>query len=203
MSDSPVRWWTLLVVPGMLAFPIPAGLQAQRGAGSVDAPGISVGEVTASPGATVMVPLHYVPEPGVAVSALTIDIVYVDAAVTFDGASSGIASDGPRVEVKTNLSDGPPDEKGVPRARLRVTLAVRDDQPSKELPRGVLAYVAFAIAATRVESAPIPLRLSVVSANGPPGRRQPAPNVNARSGVLVVGSPGDLIPPMACFFYMH
>ena len=198
-----VFWLTvvgaLLLVPSQLRA---AAMQSD----SEQVPRVSLAEINGNPGAKVMMPLSLTPDPKNPLRSLTVDIEYVSNSLIFQKASRGLAAELANADIQTSLTEGKPDDKGLKRARLRITASLPEPNPKNGLPHGLLAYLLFQISQ---DAKPflITLTPTVVSANDLSTPPKAVANVGAKPGVVSVESLDAtydrLAPAVACFFFTH
>ncbi len=170
-------------------------------AASEDVPHVTVGEVTGIPGAIVLVPLYYTPDPNISLRTLTVEIDYVSISLQFQSVASGFVTEKAGADVEAILSEGAPEDQGIARSKLRVMVSLTDKQPSKGLPGGLLAYLTFRIS---TDAKPFAIKLNpfVVSAEEVRDSLQKITKVHAQPGTVVV-QVGEMTPLAGCFFFMH
>jgi hypothetical protein len=178
----------------------PSGAAAQNPSGSPVPPYISFEEVTASPGATVMVPLYYTPGPQTSLRSFTIELQYVSNNLQFQDATGGIV-DPDALRLTSSLSDGQPDDKGVKRSRLRISVSLADENAAQGLGEGLLAYLMFSLSP---DAKPFVIKLNptIISAEDTQKPARKVSNLTAQPGSVIVQS-ADVTPEMSCFFFTH
>lgn len=173
-------------------------------------PRVALGAVKAPPGTSVMTPLSFTPDPGTPLRAITLGVEYVSNSLHFETASRGLAAEMANAEVRTSLSERPPDENGIRRAILRITISVPEARSPAVLPDGVLAYLVFHIAE---DAKPFTIRLTPVEVAAedrsiPPGK---VATVSTDPGSITIEKPEagrggiapELNPEVGCFFFTH
>lgn len=160
-------------------------------------PYVAVGTVDASPGASLMVPLYYTPDPAARLRSFTVEIDFVSNNLAFQEVANGVV-DSDSLKLTSSVSTSPPDAKGVKRSKVR--LGASTAGISKEIPEGLLAYLMFNLS---MDAKPFVIRLSptVISAEDT-GKAQVASKLTARAGSVAVLS-SDVTPEMSCFFFTH
>ena len=198
-----VLW--LAVVGALL--PMPAQLHAAAlQSVSEQVPRVSLAEISGNPGASLMMPLSLTPDPKNPLRSLTVDIEYVSNSLIFQKASRGLAAELANADIQTNLTEGKPDDKGLKRAKLRVTASLPEPSPKEGLPHGLLAYLLFQVSQ---DAKPFLITLvpTVVSANDLSTPPKEVANVGAKPGVVSVESLDAtydrLAPAVTCFFFTH
>jgi len=165
-------------------------------------PRISLSEITGSPGASLMVPLYYTPDPKQPLRSLTVEIDFVSNHLKFQKASRGVIPDDMGADITANVTDGAPDAKsGIVRSKLRVAVSLTDKNSPKGLPDGLLAYLLFNVT-TDAKPFTIKLNPTVVSAEDLHAPPRKMAKFSATPGIVVVEVP-DLLPEATCFFFSH
>ena len=177
----------------------PAGGRQEASAGA--GPRVSVGEINGTPGAGLMVPLYFTPDPRAPLRSITVDIDYVSNSLKFQKASRGVVTEQVGADLSTTLTDGKPDAKNVTRSKLRVAVAIPEREPKQGLPEGLLAYLLFQVS-TDAKAFAIRLNTSVVSAETIQNPPQKVAKVNTAPGLVVVEL-ADMLPEGTCFFFNH
>lgn len=167
----------------------------------VAGPRVAVGEINGIPGAGLMVPLYFTPDPRNPLRSITVDIDYVSNSLKFQKASRGLVTEKVGADVSTTLTDGKPDAKNVTRSKLRIAVAIPDKEPKQGLPEGLLAYLLFQVT-TEARAFAIKLNTSVPSAETIQNPPQKVAKVNAAPGLVVIELP-DMLPEATCFFFTH
>jgi hypothetical protein len=200
----PIVLW--LAVVGAL-FPMPRALQAealQSVSGQV--PRVSLAEIRAIPGASLMMPVALTPDPKNPLRSLTVDIEFVSNSLTFQKTSPGLAAELVNAKIQANLTEGEPDDKGLKRAKLRVTASLPEPNPKEGLPDGLLAYLLFEVSK---DAKPFAIKLtpSVVSAEDLSTPPKKVASVGTEPGLVTVEALDAvydrLAPQVACFFFSH
>ena len=158
-------------------------------------PIISVGQITGTPGASLMIPLYYTPDPDNPMKSITVEIDYVSNNLKYLKLSPGLAAERVNADIAGVLTDGEASAEGLTRSTLRVDASVIGNDP---VPEGLLAYLLFQIS---LEAKPfaIEMNTSVTSAQNLQGE---AAVVNAQDGLVVVELL-DAMPEASCFFFTH
>lgn len=167
----------------------------------VAGPRVAVGEINGIPGAGLMIPLYFTPDPRNPLRSITVDIDYVSNSLKFQKASRGVVTEQVGADVSTTLTDGKPDAKNITRSKLRIAVAIPDKEPKKGLPEGLLAYLLFQVT-TEARAFAIKLNTSVLSAETIQNPPQKVAKVNAAPGLVVIELP-DMLPEATCFFFTH
>lgn len=195
-----------LAVLGAL-LPMPRQLRAAAlQSASTQVPRVSLAEVGGTPGASLMVPLSFTPDPKNPLRSLTVDVEFVSNSLIFQKASRGLAVELVNADIQTNLTEGKPDDKGLKRAKLRVTASLLEPNPKEGLPDGLLAYLLFQVSQ---DAKPFKIKLTptVVSAEDLSNPPKKVANVSAVPGLVVVEALDAvydrLAPQVACFFFTH
>ncbi|HWP84390.1 MAG TPA: hypothetical protein VNN17_04330 [Terriglobia bacterium] len=161
-------------------------------------PYLTIGAVDASPGASVMVPLYFSPDPKTPVASFTVAIEFVSNNLTFQEAAYGVA--GPEsLQLASSVTTAVADDKGVKRSQLRLTAKSAD--PGRGLPEGLLAYFIFNLS---LDAKPFVIRLTptVLAASDTQKPARAVSALSAQAGAVTVMS-ADMTPTMACFFFTH
>jgi len=165
-------------------------------------PRISLDNITGSPGASLMIPLYYTPDPKQPLRSVAVEIDYVSNHLKFEKASRGVILDDVAADITTDVSDGAPDAKtGVVRSKLRAAVSVKDKKPQKGLPEGLLVYLLFNVT---LDAKPFTFKLTpiVVSDEDLHDPPRKIANIGAVPGTVVVEVP-DILPEATCFFFSH
>jgi hypothetical protein len=171
---------------------------AQQDSSQPPAPRVKVGEITATPGSSAMVPVYFTPDPKTAVRSFTVEIEHVSNNLKFQTASDG-AVEG--LELSSTVDNGTPDDKGVMRSKLRFTVSLADKKSKKGLPEGLVAFLMFQLAQD-AKPFVIKLNLTVLSAEDTQSPSRKISNVSVEPGSVAVTS-SDVEPGMTCFFFSH
>jgi len=163
-------------------------------------PFVSVGQVEGSPGASLIVPVYFTPDPQTAIQSFTVDIEFVSNNLQFQDVSKGIV-DPEGLEVSSSLAKGTPDSKGVTRSKLRLTVALKAEKSNQGLAGGLLAYLMFNLS---IEAKPFVIMLTptIISAEDTRKPARKVSNLGAQPGSISVLSL-DVTPEMSCFFFTH
>ena len=178
-------------------FSVPAMQEEADGA----IPRVGLAELSGTPGASLMVPFYFTPDPKTPLRSLAVDIEYVSNNLKFQKSSLGLAAERVNADIQTSVTDGQPDEKGITRSKLHLT-ALLTDQTSKEgLPDGLLAYLLFQIS---LDAKPFSIRLTptVVSAEDTSSPPKKVTHVATEPGLVIV-EVLDVMPEATCFFFSH
>ena len=164
-------------------------------------PRVTVGEINGTPGASLMLPLYFTPDPKVPLRSLIVDIDFVSNSLKFLKASPGVVTEQAGADLSATLTDGKPDDKNITRSTLRVSVAMPEKEPKQGIPDGLLAYLLFQVS---MEAKPFAIKLNttVVSAESTQSPPQKVAKVNAVPGLVVVETP-DMLPEATCFFFSH
>ncbi|MBI2817646.1 MAG: hypothetical protein HYX72_11975 [Acidobacteria bacterium] len=178
-----------------------AGKEAKN-ADAEPVPRISLSEITGGPGASLMVPLYYTPDPKQPLRSIAAEIDYVGNNLKFRKASRGVMPEEVGVDIKANVTENPPDPKtGISRSKLHVSIALTDKNPQQGLPEGMLAVLMFQLT---MDAKPFTIKLTptVVAAEDLRTPPRTVANVNTVPGTVTVEIP-DLLPEATCFFFSH
>ncbi len=164
-------------------------------------PRVSVGEITGTPGASLMLPLYYTADPNVPLRSLTVEIDYVSNNLKFNKASRGVVTEKAGADVAATLTDGTPNENGLTRSKLQIATSLTEQNPQEGIPSGLLAFLLFRI---NPKAKPFAIRLNtrVVSAEDLQSPPQKVTQVAATPGLVVVEL-ADVLPEATCFFFTH
>lgn len=203
MSQEIRRRFAILLIGFVMLWPAGLSAQAQpegEKASEEAVPRVAVGEITGSPGASLMIPLYFTPDPKTPLRSIVVDIDYVSNNLKFHKAARGTAAEQAGAEISANLTDGAPDENGLIRSTLRVSASLAEETSKTGLPAGLLAFLMFDVSMD-AKAFSIRLNTTVVSAEDLRDPPQVA-KVNAVPGMVVVEIP-DLMPEATCFFFTH
>ena len=173
---------------------------------SEQTPRVSLAEIDGTPGASLMMPLSLTPDPKNPLRSLTVDIEYVSNSLIFQKASRGLAAELANADIQSNLTESKPDDKGLRRAKLRVTASLPEPNPKEGLPQGLLAYLLFQVSpdAKPFLVTMTPTIVSAYDLSTPP---KEVTNVVTKPGSVSIDDLGDrydrLAPAVACFFFTH
>ena len=173
---------------------------------SEQTPRVSLAEIDGTPGASLMMPLSLTPDPKNPLRSLTVDIEYVSNSLIFQKASRGLAAELANADIQSNLTESKPDDKGLKRAKLRVTASLPEPNPKEGLPQGLLAYLLFQVSpdAKPFLVTMTPTIVSAYDLSTPP---KEVTNVVTKPGSVSIDDLGDrydrLAPAVACFFFTH
>jgi len=181
------------VQPALSAAPWQASQPA-----SGEVPRVSLTEINGTPGASLMIPFYFTPDPNKPLRSVTVDIEYVSSNLKFQKASKGVAADQAGAEITTNLTDGTPDDKGVTRSKLSVTATLPQGN-TQGLPDGLLAYLLFQIS---LDAKPFAIKLNTTVVSAEDLKNQKLAKMVAEPGLVVV-EVLDVMPEATCFFFSH
>ena len=173
---------------------------------SEQTPRVSLAEIVGTPGASLMMPLSLTPDPKNPLRSLTVDIEYVSNSLIFQKASRGLAAELANADIQSNLTESKPDDKGLKRAKLRVTASLPEPNTKEGLPQGLLAYLLFQVSP---DAKPflVTMTPTVVSADDLSTPPKEVTNVVTKPGSVSIDDLGDrydrLAPAVACFFFTH
>jgi hypothetical protein len=175
--------------------------EASKESSTEAVPRVSLDEITGSPGAILMIPFYYTPDPKEPLRSLAADVEFVSNHLKFQKVSRGVIPDDVSAEITTKVTEGAPDDKGVIKSKLHVTVSLTDKNPQKGLPEGLLAFLLFQVT---MDAKPFTIKLTptIVSGediNNPPRKIAKIAGV---PGTVVVEIP-DLLPEATCFFFSH
>jgi hypothetical protein len=163
-------------------------------------PYITIGQVEGSPGATLIVPVYYKPDPDKPVRSFTVDIEFVSNNLEFQNASNGIV-DQEGLELSSAVTKANPDAAGVSRSKLRLTVALKGKNSNEGLAEGLLSYLMFQLS---LQAKPFVIKLipTIISAEDTQEPAKKVSNLSAQPGSISVLSL-DVTPEMSCFFFSH
>ena len=173
---------------------------------SEQTPRVSLAEIDGTPGASLMMPFSLTPDPKNPLRSLTVDIEYVSNSLIFQKASRGLAAELANADIQSNLTESKPDDKGLKRAKLRVTASLPEPNTKEGLPQGLLAYLLFQVSpdAKPFLVTMTPTIVSAYDLSTPP---EDVTNVVTKPGSVSIDDLGDrydrLAPAVACFFFTH
>ncbi len=173
-------------------------------ASPVEGPRVTVGELTGVAGGSVLLPLSWTPDPKMPspLQRLTVELTFVSNLITFETALAGAPEPNDDLDVQSRLEAGAPDDQGVIRSTLRVTVAPPVGQTARALPSGLLAFLIFRIS-TEAKMTVVPLHVSLVSAEDVKNAPLQVAKVSVQSGKIAIETAGMEVPMGTCFFYMH
>ena len=173
----------------------------QREAPSKNVPRVSLGNITGSPGASLMVPLYYTAAPNLPLRSIAVELDYVGNHLKFQKASRGTIAEKVGADVSTTLTEGAPDGKGLIQSKVRIDVALVEKEPQEGIPEGLLAFLLFRVTP---DAKPFAIRLntSVTLAEDLQNPPKKVAQVASESGLVVVQL-ADVIPEATCFFFTH
>ena len=166
-----------------------------------DAPRISLGEITGSPGASLTIPLYYTPSAAQPLRSLVVDVDFVSNHLEFQKAAPGVLPKGSEADVSATISAGNPDGNGIIRSKVQISVSLKNKNPKKGLSQGLLAFLLFQVA---IDAKPFTIKLTptVVSAEDLHTPSQKLTTISTSPGVVAVEIP-DVVPKATCFFFSH
>jgi hypothetical protein len=200
-----VRFLAALWIAGSLALGInvrnaEAALQEQappQEEASRAGPRVALSELTGTPGASLMMPFYFTPDPNNSLRSLEVDIEFVSNNLKFQKASPGLAAEQVNATVESSVIDGQPDENGRVYSKLHIKASVPNQAAGEGLPDGLLAYLLFQIS---LEAKPFRIRLTPsVTATEPVLSAQ---QIATEEGFVNVEAL-DVMPEATCFFFSH
>jgi hypothetical protein len=170
-------------------------------AGSDGGPRISLGEITGSPGASLMIPLYYTSSASDPLRSLAVDIEYVGNHLKFQKAAGGVTFEEGKANLSANVTDGVPDAKGTVRSKLRVAVSLTEKNPQTGIPEGLLAFLLFQVT---MDAKPFTIKLTPTLASAEDLHTPPrkVSKITTVPGTVVVEIP-DVMPMATCFFFSH
>ncbi len=165
------------------------------------APRISLGEIVGSPGASLTIPLYYTPSANEPLRSFAVDIGFVSNHLEFQKAAPGVAPEGVETDVGATITDGVPDGKGITRSKVRISVSLKNKNPQKGLPQGLLVFLLFQVA---MDAKPFAIKLTptTVSAEDLHTPPRKVAKISTSPGMVVVEIP-DVVPKATCFFFSH
>ena len=162
-------------------------------------PYLTVGAVEASPGASVIVPVYYTPEPKTPVRSFTAEIEFVSNNLTFQDVAQGVI-DADDLKITSSVATAQPDSNGVKHSKIRLA-ATLADKAKQGLHEGLVAYLMFNLS---VEAKPFVIKLTptIISAEDTQKPPRKIAKFGAQPGSVAVLSL-DATPEMSCFFFTH
>jgi hypothetical protein len=170
---------------------------AQQSAGSDEPPSFILGTVSGDPGTTVGIPLYFNIGGGKPIRSAHVEVEFVSNSVKFVKADKGAASAVQDFDVTVDSKDLPPDDKKITRTQLTIDFAVKDADPKKSLPGGLLSFLNFNVP-TDAKSFSIELNPQAVSAKD---SAMAAVKVRGEAGKIIIALPDE--PMAGCFFFAH
>jgi len=161
-------------------------------------PRVKLGEVPATTGSSVMVPLYFTPDPKTPIRSFTLEIEHVSNNLEFQSTGDGVVEG---LEISSSVAKGKPDDKGVMRSKLRLTLALADKKSTKGIPEGLVAFLMFQLSK---DAKPFVIKLTptVFSAEDTQIPARKVAKLGVEAGSVAVES-SDVEPGMTCFFFSH
>jgi len=199
-----VRLLVGLWVAASLAYGIsPPGLSAAppQEADPGPVPRVGLAELGGTPGASLMMPLYFTPDPNKPLRSLTLDIEFISNNLKFQKASPGIVAEQVKADIQTSVTEAAPEATGLVRSKLHIKATLPDETAKDGLPDGLLAYLLFQIS---LDAKPFSLRLvpTVLSAEDASNPPQPVANVATEPGLVSI-EVLDVMPEATCFFFSH
>ncbi|MBI3934109.1 MAG: hypothetical protein HY316_05410 [Acidobacteria bacterium] len=194
-------WLATITICSLVTLELSAAALQGESPAAGPVPQVSVGRLDASPGASIMVPLYFVPDPKTPLRSLAVDIEFVSNNLKFQSSAMGFAAEQGNVDITSSVTEGKPDDKNVTRSKLHVTAAIKDPNPKEGLPDGLLAYLLFNLS---LEAKPFAISLTptIISAQDIGNPPKKVAQVATEPGAVNVLSL-DAMPEMACFFFTH
>lgn len=164
-------------------------------------PRISLGEIVGSPGASLTIPLYYTPSANQPLRSFSLDIEFVSNHLEFQKAAEGILPSGVETDTAATLTRGDPDEKGITRSKVRVSVSLKNRNSQKGLPQGLLAFLLFQVT---MDAKPFAIKLTptVVSAEDLHVPPRKVTTISTAPGMVAVEFP-NVVPKATCFFFSH
>jgi hypothetical protein len=162
-------------------------------------PRVSLSEITGGPGASLMVPFYYTPDPKDPLRSIAVDIDYVGTHLKFQKASRGVIPDDIGLNIDAKVDDSAPDSKGIVRSKLHINVAMTDKNSQKGLPDGMLAFLMFTVS---LDAKPFTIKLTPTVVNSEDVHNKKIAKVSTVPGTVTVEIP-DLLPEATCFFFNH
>ena len=164
-------------------------------------PRVALSEITGNPGQSLMIPMYFTPDPQNPLRSFTVEIEFVSNSLKFNSAEPGDVLGTAGAKMEATISEGKPDDKGVARSKLRVSVALTEKQPKQGLPEGLAAYLLFDLS-TKAKPFAIKMATTVVSAEDLQNPPHKFGKLIAKSGTVVVAL-ADTNPEANCFFFTH
>jgi hypothetical protein len=148
---------------------------------------------------TFRTPLYVNTPPGVKLKAVTVNVNYPKGILIFGKAERGILLQSGAYTLEATAGPHAKDSKFE-----TVTVVVKTDSADANaaLPNGLMAYLEFSIGEKAVPSA-VTMEPDVVSAEPAAGSPQLSKSRWFAEGETVTIVGDDMVPILACFFYMH
>lgn len=156
---------------------------------------------TGSPGVNVVVPLYQTPPQGVELRSLSVEIEWVSKNIQFVRLERGISAESIGADVTGKITGTSKDAKSIEHSTLRLDASVVEENPTRGIPEGLLAYLTFRIS-PEAQPFAIELRPKLISAEAIGSSGQKFTQAEAESGKISVELPG-LPPYVTCFFFTH
>jgi hypothetical protein len=165
------------------------------------APRISLGEIVGSPGASLTIPFYYTPSANQPLRSFVVDIEFVSNHLEFQKAAAGVAPKGGEPDIGATITRGDPDEKGITRSKVRISVSLKNKNSQKGLPQGLLAFLLFQVT---MDAKPFAIKLSptVVSAEDLHTPPRKVTTISTSPGMVAVEIP-NVVPKATCFFFSH
>jgi hypothetical protein len=157
---------------------------------------ITLGSTSGEPGASVVVPIYFLPAEQSAVASARLTINFVSRNLNFSKVDLGAAAEQGNVEINTTAKHGS-NEQGLETTTLEIDASVPKGS-GKAIPSGLLGYISLNISQSAVP-ANISLRADA---------RALAVNGATIAGVRAVGAQVEVLAEgeggmVACFFFTH
>ncbi len=198
--------WTIVLVSLVsVSYQLAAAQQAPRNSQDntpIDAKTttrVALGNNSGAPGASVPIPIYFIPAEGVEVGRLQLDVTFVSVNMKFDKLDPGLAAELGKLKLASDVKLGKND-KGVETSTVTVLVSLPSDPPpDKGIRSGLLGYITLRISMTD-RPAKISLHGSAEAAELESGK--PLKNVRTSDAEVEILAPGQL-PAIACFFFTH
>ena len=187
-----------------LAMPLSRAVAQSQGA-----PRVTLGSVTGLPGASLMMPLSFTPDPANPVRSFSVDIDYVSNSLTFEKAMRAITAELADTQIQRSVKENLTDKKGLKRTTLRLAVSMPGANASAGLPEGLLAYLVFQI---NPAAKPFSIKMTPTAISATPvAASAKKVAITAEPGTATIEDPDavnrsldpELAPDVTCFFFTH
>ena len=195
LAPSPIAFvlaWSAASL--LLLFPTLAAAQASEARASAN---LILGTVASDRGTTATIPLYYQPAEDTPIRSLRLEVDFVSNSVKFAKAEKGIAAEVQDFDLAVVTEELPANDQELSRTRLKIEVAVVDEDPGKALPQGLWSFLEFRIPD---DAKPFAISLNPASVSAQDEAGQPV-EVTVEAGKVIVSVPDE--PLVGCFFFTH
>lgn len=172
---------------------------AQKTGNSKNAPKITLGDSSGSPGENIVVPVYFAAVEGLEVGRIQLDVNFVSKNLKYSRINRGMAAESGSVDVRAEVKESKND-KGLETSTITIVASIAEPNPGqKGIPAGLLGYITFKV---NENAGPANITLRATAEATELGSNKPILNLktaDAQVDVLAAGSE----PLYSCFFFSH